>query len=98
VHAGSGEILVVFVTRASSGVGRRLESLLARLQLQQGLRVHTVDADARPELLARLKVEQVPSIVIVADMRPVRWLTGRVTYAQLEEALASHGWRRPAGR
>jgi hypothetical protein len=34
-EVGSEEFVVVFVTRRSSGVGRRMESVLARLQVRE---------------------------------------------------------------
>ena len=82
-------IEVVFVTRETSGVGRRMESVLARLQLQREVRISRVDADADPDRVQRLCVEEIPSIVIVRDMRPFAWLPGRATFGDIEQALAA---------
>ena len=61
-EADSAEIVVVFVTRRSSGIGRRMESVLARLQVRERERVRIlkVDADRRPDLLRGLPVRRSP--------------------------------------
>jgi thioredoxin-like negative regulator of GroEL len=84
---------VVLVTRRTSGVGRRMESVLARLQLRrrEGVRICRIDADARPELVRRLGVQEIPSIVIVRNMLPFAWLPGRATLGEIERALAGDG-------
>jgi thioredoxin-like negative regulator of GroEL len=94
---GSGEIVVVFVTRRSSGVGRRMESVLARLQVRERSRVKIlrVDADSRPELVRKLAVKEVPSILVYKNRKPVAWLRGRATLGDVDRALA-RAERRPA--
>jgi thioredoxin-like negative regulator of GroEL len=87
---GSGKVLLL-VTRRTSGVGRRMESMLARLQLrvdQRGVKVRRVDADARPELVERLSVEEIPSIVVLEGSRAVARLRGRATLDEVEQVLA----------
>ena len=87
--ADSG-ILVLFVTRRTSGVGRRMESMLARLQLQERrVRVCRVDADARPELVHELGIEEIPSIVMLKDRQPMARLPGRATLGDIERVLES---------
>lgn len=83
------ELVVVLVTRPTSGVGRRMESLLAQLQLRtrSRLRVRILDADAQPELVGRLAVSEIPSIVVVKDRRPVEVIGGRATFAEIERAV-----------
>ena len=83
-------VVVVFVTEPSSGVGRRMESVLARLQLgKRPLRIRRVDAVAEPELVRRLEVDEIPSIVMVKDSRPFARLPGRSTLGEIEQALRS---------
>jgi thioredoxin-like negative regulator of GroEL len=85
------ETMLVLVTRRTSGVGRRMESMLARLQLRvrrRGIEVRRIDADDKPELVRRLNVDEIPSIVVLEDRRPVARLRGRVTLSEVEQALA----------
>jgi thioredoxin-like negative regulator of GroEL len=65
--ADASDILVLLVTRRTSGVGRRMESVLARLQVRERdrVRVARVDADDRPDLVQRLGVQEIPSIVML---------------------------------
>lgn len=86
------DLTVVLVTRRTSGVGRRMESLLAQLQLRARNRVEVraFDADERPDLVRRLGVSEIPSIVVVKDRRPVEVLGGRATFAEIERAVAPH--------
>jgi thioredoxin-like negative regulator of GroEL len=70
-----------------------MESVVARLQLRERRRVRVlrVDADARPDIARRLRVREIPSIVIVEDVNPLAWLPGRATLADIERVIASHG-------
>ena len=83
---------LVFVTRRTSGVGRRMESIVATLQTRQRgrLGVRTVDADAEPELVRRLGLDQLPAVVIVKDRRAVECVCGRMTLEELERVIARH--------
>ena len=56
VAQSESNILVLLVTRRTSGIGRRMESVLARLQVRERdrVRVARVDADDRPDLVRRL--------------------------------------------
>jgi thioredoxin-like negative regulator of GroEL len=98
-EAGPG-IVVFLVTRRTSGVGRRMESVLARLQVRERRRVRVcrIDADARPDLVRRLGVQEVPSVVMLEGRRRVACLRGRVTLGQVEEALPSHRGREAGSR
>jgi len=94
---GSPEIVVVFVTKRSSGVGRRMESVLARLQVRERSRVKIlkVDADRRPELVRKLAVKEIPSILVYKNRQPVAWLRGRATLGDVDRALARAERRQP---
>ena len=93
VSGADSPILVLLVTRPTSGVGRRMESVLARVQGKERARVRIgrVDADAQPELVERLGVREIPSVVVVKDRTPVAWLAGRVTLEDIEQALSASG-------
>jgi thioredoxin-like negative regulator of GroEL len=62
---------LVFFTASTSGQCRRVESWIA--QVLQHRRNHlkvklvTVDAEARPELLERFRVERLPTLVVVEE-------------------------------
>jgi thioredoxin-like negative regulator of GroEL len=85
-------ILVLLVTRRTSGVGRRMESVLARLQVRERerVRVASVDADDRPDLVRRLGVHEIPSIVMFRDRRKLACLKGRATLGDVERTLSEH--------
>ena len=82
---------LLFVTRRTSGVGRRMESVVASLQSRNRGRVaiRTVDADANADLVARLGVRDVPTLVFVRDAQTVLTLEGKATLEELEQALES---------
>ena len=82
--------MVVFVTRRSSGIGRRMESVLARLQVRERSRVKIlrIDADRRPEVVRKLAVKEIPSILVYKNRKPVAWLRGRATLGDVDRALA----------
>jgi thioredoxin-like negative regulator of GroEL len=83
-------VQIFFVTRRTSGAGRRMESVLARLQLQRReLRVFTVDADSHPELIHALQIAQIPSIAVVTNGQVSARLSGRVAFRDIEAALVS---------
>ena len=82
--------MVVFVTRRSSGIGRRMESVLARLQVRERSRVKIlrIDADRRPEVVRKLAVKEIPSILVYKNRKPVALLRGRATLGDVDRALA----------
>jgi thioredoxin-like negative regulator of GroEL len=88
----NSNITVLLVTRRTSGVGRRMESVLARLQVRERdrVRVARVDADDRPDLVRRLGVQEIPSIVMVRGRRRVACLRGRATLGDVERTLSEH--------
>lgn len=81
--------LLLFFTAQTSGPARRMESLLAHLARKERarLRVSRIDVDSRPEIAEKLKVESVPTLVLVKDKRPVARLDGRVSAPQIERML-----------
>jgi thioredoxin-like negative regulator of GroEL len=89
--SGSTELRLLFVTRATSGVGRRMESILATLQTRKrdSLRIQRVDADEEGDLVGRLGVDQIPTLVFVKDRRSVARISGRATLEEIENVLAS---------
>jgi thioredoxin-like negative regulator of GroEL len=90
-------VRVLLVTRRTSGAGRRMESLLAQLQLRARDRidVQTLDADQSPDLVQRLGVSKIPSIVVVKNGRPVEVLGGRATFAEIERVVAPYADDQP---
>jgi len=92
VALSNSNILVLLVTRRTSGVGRRMESVLARLQVRERdrVRVARVDADDRPDLVRRLGVQEIPSIVMFQGRRRLACLRGRATLGDVERTLTEH--------
>lgn len=84
--------LLVFFSSPRSGPARRMESLLAHLarKERQRLLVRSVDVDARPELVERFKIDEVPTLLLVKDKRVVARLAGRASAPKIERMLASH--------
>lgn len=84
--------LLVFFTSERSGPARRMESLLAHLARKERarLRISRVDVDERPELAAKFRVEEVPTLVLVKDRRAVGRLTGRASAPQIDALVAPH--------
>jgi thioredoxin-like negative regulator of GroEL len=84
------DVLVLLVTKRTSGVGRRMESVLARLQVRERdrVRVARVDADDRPDLVERLGVQEIPSIVMFKGRKRFACLRGRTTLGDVERTLS----------
>ncbi len=95
VMADASDILVLLVTRRTSGVGRRMESVLARLQVRERerVRVERLDADDRPDLVQRLGVQEIPSIVMFQDRKRFACLRGRATLGDVERTLSQQAGR-----
>ena len=96
----SSNILVLLVTRRTSGKGRRMESVLARVQVQHRdrVRVVRVEADAHPDLVRRLGVQEIPSIVMLRGRRRLACLSGRSSRADVERTLSEHVEDEPRAR
>ena len=69
-----------------------MESLLAHLarKERERLRISRIDVSNSPEWVDRLRVTQVPTLVLLKDRRPVERLEGRVSAPQIERMLAPY--------
>jgi thioredoxin-like negative regulator of GroEL len=90
---------LLFFKRRTSGPSRRMESLVAWIKVthKRSLRVVEVDADSDRGLAERLRVSDVPSLVLVKESRVVGRLEGRATGDDIERMIAPHV-DVPAGR
>lgn len=84
--------LLVFFWSERSGPARRMESLLAHLARKERarLRVMRVDVDDQPELAARFKVADVPTLILVKGKRAVDRIDGRASAPRIETMLEPH--------
>ena len=82
---------LLFVTSRTSGVGRRMESILATLQARRhgSVDIETVDADTQPELVGQMGVDQIPTLVFMKNRRLVARICGRATLDEIERVLAA---------
>ena len=92
IVAHSADILVLLVTSRTSGVGRRMKSVLAQLPVRERhrVRIARVDADDRPDLVRHLGVQEIPSIVMFQGRRRLACLKGRATLGDVERTLSQH--------
>jgi thioredoxin-like negative regulator of GroEL len=69
-----------------------MESLLAHLALKERmrLRVMRIDVERQPNVVERLRVSEVPTLVLVKDKRVVDRLEGRASAPKIEWMLARH--------
>ncbi len=81
--------ILLFFTRRTSGPARRMESLIAHVARKQRgrLTVVSVDADENEDLMQRLEVEQIPTLVLVKDRSAVGRLEGRATGGQIDALI-----------
>lgn len=88
----SGVPILLFFTASTSGPARRMESLLAHLARKERgrLSIARIDTLESPEWVERLRIEQIPTLVLVKDNRPVARLDGRASAPQIERMLAPH--------
>ena len=84
--------LLVFFTSERSGPARRMESLLAHLARRERTRVRVmrVDVEAQPDLAAKFRIQQVPTLVLVKRKRAVDRIAGRASAPSIESMLARH--------
>jgi thioredoxin 1 len=84
--------LLVFFTSSRSGPARRMESLVAHVARKERdrLRVIQVDVDQRIDLVEKLRVESVPTLVLVVDRKAVARLDGRASAPKIEAMLEQH--------
>ena len=88
---GDDAVRLLFVTRRTSGIGRRMESVLATLQARKrdGISIRKIDADAEPELVGHLGIDQIPTLVFVKNRRSVAQICGRATLDEIENVIAA---------
>jgi thioredoxin-like negative regulator of GroEL len=69
-----------------------MESLLAHLARKERgrLSIARIDTLESPEWVERLKIEEIPTLVLVKGKRPVARLDGRASAPQIERMLAPH--------
>ena len=69
-----------------------MESLLANLARKERdrLRVSRVDVEAHPELVQRLDVTEVPTLVLFDGRTPVARLEGRSSAPRIERMIGRH--------
>ena len=84
--------ILLFFTNSRSGPARRMESLLAHLARKERsrLRIARIDAEEQPDWIERLKITEIPTLVLVKDRHPVGRLEGRVSAPQIERMIAPH--------
>ena len=84
--------LLVFFSSAQSGPSRRMESLVAHIARKERhrLRVLQVDVEQRADLVEKLSVKDVPTLVLVVARKAVARLDGRVSAPKIEEMLNEH--------
>lgn len=89
---GDPRPLLVFFTSTKSGPARRMESLVAHIarKERERLRVIQVDVDQRADLVEKLKVENVPTLVLVVDRKAVGRISGRASAPKIEAMLEEH--------
>lgn len=82
---------IVFFYSSQSGRSRRAEGFLAQvLQRRRNFEnfdVYRVDAEERPDLSERLRVDRVPTLVVVEDRRVQARLEEPRGCADIEETL-----------
>jgi len=69
-----------------------MESLLAHIERKdrERLRVLRVDIDLRTDLVEKLHVRDVPTLVLVIGRKVVARLDGRASAPMIEQMLADH--------
>lgn len=84
--------MLLFFTSTRSGPGRRMESLLAHLARKERgrLSIAKIDVDTSPDWVERLKIEEIPTLVLIKERRPVDRLEGRASAPQIERMLAPY--------
>jgi thioredoxin-like negative regulator of GroEL len=84
--------LLVFFSSTQSGPSRRMESLVAHIARKERdrLRVIQVDVDQRADLVEKLSVQHVPTLVLVIDRKAVARIDGRASAPRIEAMLEEH--------
>jgi thioredoxin-like negative regulator of GroEL len=83
---------LLFFRRERCGLSRRMESLVAWVKVtrKRDLRVVDVDVERSPALVDRLRVGQIPTLVLVKNKRVVGKLEGRATGRQIDALIGPH--------
>jgi thioredoxin-like negative regulator of GroEL len=89
---GDPRPLLVFFTSSRSGPARRMESLVAHVarKERQRLRVVQVDVDQRVDLVEKLGVQDVPTLVLIVNRKAVARITGRASAPKIDALLDEH--------
>ena len=84
--------LLVFFSSQRSGPSRRMESLVAHVarKERERLRVIQVDVEQRTDLVEKLSVRDVPTLVLVVGRKAVGRLSGRASAPKIDAVLAEH--------
>jgi thioredoxin-like negative regulator of GroEL len=84
--------LLVFFSSARSGPSRRMESLVAHIARKDRDRRRgiQVDVDQRADLVEKLSVMHVPTLVLVIGRKAVARIDGRASAPRIEAMLAEH--------
>ena len=84
--------LLVFFTDPRSGQARRMDSLLAHLARKERgrLRFRRIDVERNPTLARRLRVDVVPTLLLIKERRVVARLEGRVSGPRIEQMIEHH--------
>ena len=84
--------LLVFFSSSSSGPCRRMESLVAHVARKERhrLRVLQVDVDQHTDLVEKLAVRHVPTLVLVVARKAVARIDGRASAPKIEAMLTEH--------
>jgi thioredoxin-like negative regulator of GroEL len=91
-ETGDARPRLVFFYSPTSGACRRAEAFLAqalqRRRNHETFELVRVDADARPELAERFRVDELPTLVIVERHRVVRRIVAPQGSRQLQRELS----------
>jgi thioredoxin-like negative regulator of GroEL len=83
---------LVFFQSTASGRCRRVEGFLAQVLQRRSnhdtFRLVRVDADARPDLVQRFKIQTIPTLVVVVGKRAQAWLPNPQGCRDIEKFLA----------
>lgn len=83
---------LLFFTSRRSGPARRMESLLAHLARRERgrLAISKIDADRDREWLEKLRVTEIPTLVLIQGRRPVERIEGRASAPQIQRMLSPY--------
>jgi thioredoxin-like negative regulator of GroEL len=90
--SGDSRPMLIFFTSSRSGPARRMESLVAHIARKERarLRVIQVDVAQRTDLVEKLAVKDVPTLVLVVDRKAVARIAGRASAPKIEALLDTH--------